>query len=166
MADLKPLIRLKRHALDEQRRAVAELEDIKPGEETQVAYAENEEGYRLEIYRSPVDAVRGRFTLAGELVAFAEGSCATYQIDRGTPGNRSIDGAPCLSRDRWSEYILGRIENNHIASSSLLAIMNGINVVFRFKLESGDYRTTSFSLRGSKRALNSVLGEDVNVGPD
>ncbi|MEX2525469.1 MAG: hypothetical protein WD750_10970 [Gammaproteobacteria bacterium] len=145
---------------------VAELEDIGQGEEAQVAFTDNEEGYSLEIYRDSVNAVRGRFTLAGELLAFAERSCATYQIDRGAPRNRSINNAPCLSTDRWSEYILGYIENRHIASSPLLAIMNGINIVFRFKLENGDYRTTSFSLQGSKRALTTVLGDDVNVGPD
>lgn len=145
---------------------VAELEDIKPGEEAQVAFTENEEGYSLEIYRDSINAVRGRFTLAGELLGFAERDCATYQIDRGVPRNRSVNNAPCLSTDKWSEYILGYIENNHIASSPLLAIMNGINIVFRFKLENGDYRTTSFSLQGSKRALTEVLGENVNVGPD
>lgn len=145
---------------------VANLSDIDQKQETLVAYTKNDQGYTLEIYRDSVNAVRGRFTLAGGLLRFAERTCPTYQIDRGAPINRSINDATCLSSGGWAEFILGYIENNRIASSSLLSIMNGINIVFRFRLENGDYRTTGFSLDGSKRALTTVLGENVAVGPN
>lgn len=143
---------------------VANLSDVDDTEQTQVAYTENSEGYSLEIYRDSSNVVRGRFTLAGDLLEFVEDSCPTYQIDRGMPTNRSINNASCLSSDKWAEFILGYIDNKHIASSSLLAIMNGINIVFRFRLQNGDYRSTSFSLQGSKRALTAVLGGEITVG--
>lgn len=145
---------------------VSRLADVEQAGETMVAHTQNEAGYTLEIYLDSSKAVRGRLTLPGQLLAFADHACPTYQIDRGAPKNRSSNNAPCLSAGKWSEFIFGYIEDSHIASSSLLAIMNGINIVFRFKLENGDYRSTGFSLQGSKRALTSVLGEDISVRPD
>lgn len=132
--------------------------------ETRVAYTENDAGYSMEIYRDASDAVRSRFSLPGGMLAFASGTCPTYQIDRGMPANRSINDAPCLTANRWAEFVLGYISGSHIASSRLLAIMNGITIVFRFKLENGDYRSTQFSLQGSKRAMTEVFGEEVSVG--
>ena len=108
--------------------------------------------------------MRSRFSLPGQLLSFADGVCPTYQIDRGAPVNRSINDALCLASSNWAEFILGHVDDNHVASSSLLAIMNGISIVFRFKLEDGDYRRTEFSLQGSKRAMSSVFGEDISIG--
>ena len=131
--------------------------------ETLVARTSNEQGYRLEIYQDSVNAVRGRFTLPAGLLKLKDKSCPTYQIDRNIPMNRSINEAFCLSRDNWSEYILGYITNQHIVSPTLLSVMNGITIVFRFQMENGDYRETQFSLAGSKRAMVTIFGEDITV---
>ncbi|MEJ2762123.1 MAG: hypothetical protein P8126_11530 [Gammaproteobacteria bacterium] len=133
--------------------------------ETKVAYTRNNDGYSLEIYRDASNTVYGRFILPGHLLILADDNCPTYQIDRGFPVNQSLNDTPCLMRSNWADFTLGYVNNNHIASSSLLAIMNGISIVFRFKLENGDYRRTEFSLQGSKRAMSSALGEDISIGP-
>ena len=140
--------------------------DLTRSGEVRVAYSRNDAGYTLEIYRDSDNAVRSRFTLPDGLLAFAGGTCPTYQIDRGTPINRSINAAPCLTNGSWSELVLGYVSDNHIASSSLLAVMNGINIVFRFKLDNGDYRSTQFSLQGSKHAMIEVFGENISIGPN
>ena len=127
-----------------------------------VAYTKNQDGYSLEIYQDSVNAVRGRFTLPG-LLRFMDKSCPTYQIDRNVPVNRSINEALCLSGGNWAEFILGYNTNQHITSPSLLSIMNGITITVRFKLENGDYRDTTFSLDGSKRAMITIFGGDVTV---
>ena len=131
--------------------------------ETLIARTNNENGYMLEIYQDSVKAVRGRFTLSGGLLKLKDKSCPTYQIDRNPPNNRSINEAFCLSGGNWSEYILGYVTNRHITSPALLSIMNGIDIVFRFQLENGDYRETRFSLAGSKRSMLTVFGEDITV---
>lgn len=133
--------------------------------ETEVAYSRNNDGYSLEIYRDSSNTIYGRFILPGHLLILADDNCPTYQIDRGAPTNRSVDDSPCLTRGNWAEFTLGYVNNNHIDSPSLLAIMNGIDIVFRFKLENGDYRRTEFSLQGSKFAVTSMLGEDISIGP-
>ena len=40
--------------------------------------------------------------------------------------------------------------------------MNGSNIIFRYRLGGGNYRETSFTLRGSKYALTTVV-EDWEV---
>lgn len=142
---------------------VVSHDQVTAGIETDIASITNEEGYRLEIYRDTVGAVRSRFTLKNGLLKLAEKTCPTYQIDRGLPQNRSLNNAPCLSGDQWAEFILGYIKNNVIASSSMLAVMNGIAITFRFKLSNGDYRETRFSLYGSKRAMLSAFGGNIQV---
>lgn len=118
----------------------------------------NDEGYKLEIYRDQNDAVRSRFNLANGLTQLAKKSCPTYQIDQGMPRNRSIHDAACISGNSRAEFVLGYIENNQIASSSLLAVMDGIMITFRFVLENGDYRETRFSLNGSRSAITQAIG--------
>lgn len=128
-----------------------------------IASSRNSDGYGLEIYRDPANAIRSRFILAGGLLQFAENICPTYQIDRGTPNNLSIDDTPCQLDQTSAEYILGYVENGNIASSNLLALMNGIAISYRFRLVNGDYRETKFSLQGSKRAMTDAFGEDIHV---
>jgi hypothetical protein len=43
--------------------------------------------------------------------------------------------------------------------------MNGSNIVFRYRLGGGNYRETSFTLRGSMYALTTAV-EDLEVGAD
>ena len=130
---------------------------------TTVAYTINKDGYSLEIYIDSVNAVRSRFSLPEGMLAFTDKFCPSYQIDRGTPVNRSINDAPCISSSQWVEYIVGHADARGISSSTLLALMNGISITFLFKLSNQDYRQTSFSLQGSKRAMTSAFGDDMTV---
>ena len=130
---------------------------------TKVAYTVNSDGYSMEIYIDNVNAVRSRFSLPDGLISFPGKFCPSYQIDRGTPINRSINDAPCISSRQWVEYIIGHADDNRISSTSLLALMNGISITYRFRLSNNDYRQTIFSLQGSKRAVTEAFGESVTV---
>ena len=79
--------------------------------------------------------------------------------------NTSFNDAPCISKSNWSEFILGYITNKNITSLSLDALLNGNVVVFRFVLDNGNYKETSFSLTGSKRAALNVIGKDIKINP-
>ncbi len=137
---------------------------VNAGTQTRSAAISNPDGYSLEVYRDGVGAVRMRFTLREGLLAFAERSCPSYQIDRSPPQNRSLNQAPCLSGLRWAEFILGYIKDNSISSSTTLALMNGIAISYRFKLKNGDYRETRFSLYGSRAAMLGAFGGNIQVG--
>lgn len=131
--------------------------------ETKIARVTNTDGYSLEIYRDSADAIRSRLTMANGLLNLADKSCPTFQIDKGMPQNRSINDAPCLSSSQWAEFILGYVEDGKVESSTLLGLMNGINITFRFVLKNGDYRQTSFSLSGSMRAMQTAFGRELVI---
>jgi len=127
------------------------------------AYTVNDQGYKLEIYRDTVDAVRSRLSLAPGLIQFANKACPTYQVDRGTGRNRSMHEAPCIWNRSWSEFILGQVGSGRVESTALLALMDGVYVSYRFRLEDGDYRETRFTLQGSRSAITSAIGKDIAV---
>lgn len=131
--------------------------------ETKIAQTINPEGYTLEIYRDSGDAIRSRLTLKNGLIALADKTCPTYQIDKGQPRNRSINDAPCISSTQWAEFILGHVKDDKIESSTLHGLMIGINITFRFILANGDYRETRFSLAGSMRTMQTAFGQDIVV---
>lgn len=130
--------------------------------QTRVARIENEEGYSLEIYRDASDVVRSRFNM-NDNNRLKEKTCPTYQVDNLDSQNRSINDAPCISQQKWAEYVLGYIIDSQVDSSKLHNLMNGNQITYRFILENSGYSTTSFSLRGSKEALVNALGNDLRV---
>ena len=138
------------------------LEDA--GAVAAIARITNTDGYTLDIYKDGVGAIRGRFSMYAGLVAIADRSCPTFQIDKQPPGNRSINDAPCLSSRRWTEYILGYVVDKKLKSNYVHSLLNGNSIVFRFRLAAGDYRETEFSLLGSKRSIMTAIGPDVIVG--
>ncbi len=142
---------------------VIQQETPDTGSGTTIAYTKNDSGYTLEIYRDSVDAIRSRFTLINGLTKLADRSCPTYQIDKGMSINRSLNDAPCITNAQWAEFILGHVNNGQVSSSTLLALMDGISIRFRFILANGDYRETNFSLQGSKRAMTIAFGQNIVV---
>ncbi len=139
--------------------------NLNSDEKTQVAYTENKSGHSLEIYKDSVGAIRTRFTLNSKLNLFSNGICPTYQVDLTLVKNTSFNDAPCISNLNWSEFILGYITNNNITSLSLDALLNGNIVKFRYALDNGNYKETSFSLAGSKRATLKVIGNNIIINP-
>ena len=139
--------------------------NLNSDEKTQVAYTENKSGHSLEIYKDSVGAIRTRFTLNSKLNLFSNGICPTYQVDLTLVKNTSFNDAPCISNLNWSEFVLGYITNNNITSLSLDALLNGNIVKFRYALDNGNYKETSFSLAGSKRATLKVIGNNIIINP-
>lgn len=74
-----------------------------------------------------------------------------------------MNDARCISTSQWVEYIIGQEDHNRIASTTLLALKNGNAITFMFMLSNHDYRQTSFSLRGSRRAIMQAFGKNINI---
>lgn len=139
--------------------------DAATGVNTPVAQVRNTDGYELAIYRDSNDVVHAHFMLDHRLTDLDDRSCPSYQIDTRQTRNTSVNSADCELESHSSQYVLGRIEANEVVSLPLYELMNGSNIDFRFRLESGGYQQTRFSLTGSKRVLVSVLGETLEVLP-
>lgn len=134
--------------------------------QTTIAHTENSEGYSLEIYRDGNGAVRSRFSMNNNINRLDGETCPTYQVDKRPIQNRSINDAPCIASEKWSEFVLGYIIEKKVTSTLLHNIMNGNRITYRFAIEPYGYTETTFSLIGSKRALTEALGSDVAVLTD
>ena len=150
--------------------AVAEWAVItRPGTDnsttTRVAHTVNKDGYSLEIYRDTNNVIRIRFGM-NKLDRLNGKNCPTYQIDNHRARNRSINDAQCLSQNNWAEYVLGYLNDDQVTSTSMLNLMNGNTITYRFILQDYSYSETSFSLAGSKRILQDVLGKNLAVSTE
>jgi hypothetical protein len=132
--------------------------------QTRVANSENDQGFKLEIYRDINGAIRSRFSM-NSTYRLQEKNCPTYQVDKRGIQNRSINDAPCISNRKWVEFVLGYIEGNRVTSTPLYNIINGTRITYYFILENSGYLTSSFSLAGSKQALLDALGKNIEVLP-
>ncbi len=137
--------------------------DIDSGYQTRIATVENDDGYKLEIYRDVNDVIRLIFNIRNSYELFANKQCPTFQVDERQLSNRSINDALCISQPRWAEYVIGYITDKSVLSLSLHNLMNGNVIYFRFLMGNGNYAETSFSLSGSKTMLNAALGNDLVI---
>ena len=137
--------------------------DTDSGYQTRIATIENDDGYKLEIYRDVNDVIRLRFNIRNSYDLLANKHCPTFQVDERQLSNRSINDAPCLSQPRWAEYVIGYITDKTVLSLPLHNLMNGNVIYCRFLMDGGNYAETSFSLSGSKSILNGALGQDLVV---
>ena len=137
--------------------------DTDSGYQTRIATIENDDGYKLEIYRDVNDVVRLKFNIRNSYELLANKQCPTFQVDERQLSNRSINDAPCLAQPRWAEYVIGYITDKSVLSLPLHNLMNGNVIYFRFLMGNENYAETSFSLSGSKAMLNGALGKDLVV---
>ena len=137
--------------------------NMDPGLQTDVATIENEERYKLEIYRDANDVIRSRFNIRNGYDLLAAKQCPTFQVGERELSNRSINNALCISQARWSEHVLGYITDEKVLSLPLRNLMNGNVIYYRFILQNGSCGETSFSLSGSKSVIYNSIGKDLSI---
>lgn len=128
-----------------------------------VAIVENAGGDRLRIYSDDDMKVRGVLEIGGGFDTIDPAVCPTYRVDKRPPRRVTFDEGRCQILPRQAAFTLGRVHGGR--NEQLRRIMNGSNIVFRFRLGRGNYRETSFTLRGSMYALTTAVA-DLEVGAD
>lgn len=126
-----------------------------------VAVVENESGHRLRIFSDDARNVHGIFEIGGGFDTIDPGVCPTYRVDKREPQRVAFGEGRCQILPKQAEFTLGRTYEGR--NERLRRIMNGSNIVFRYRLGGGNYRETSFTLRGSMYALTTAV-EDLEVG--
>ena len=120
-----------------------------------VAVVENDSGHVLELYRDDRYTVRGAFVIRGGFDTMDPDSCPTYRVDERTPHRVTFDGGRCQILPKEARFTLGPA--GEARNRELRRIMNGSQLVFRYRLGNGTYRETAFTLRGSKYALTTAI---------
>ena len=117
----------------------------------------------MSIYSDDERNVRAIFEIGEGFDTIDPGVCPTYRVDRRQPRRVTFDDGQCQILPKQAAFTLGRSYEGR--NEQLRRIMNGSNIVFRYRLGGGHYRETSFTLRGSMYALTTAV-EDLEVGVD
>lgn len=133
------------------------------GEDT--AIVENQEGYRLEIYKDSADAIHMTFTLRNGFDIFDSGACPTFHVDDNTPLNLARHTLSCAVEGNQVRLKLGDVVDYRITSPILLQLIGGRKVLFRYQLANVGYQETFFRLKRSKQVLRKVIGKEIEVMP-
>lgn len=133
------------------------------GESSPLAVVGNPAGDRFEVRREDNGTVTGRLVLREGFETFDPDGCPTLVVDMSPAVALAPRSGPCRIDDHRAVFVFGTISGNRIASTHLVRLMDGQQVVFRFHVEGKGYRETRFPLRNSKNALTELLGTEVAV---
>ena len=133
------------------------------GKSINVAMVGNDSGHSLRLFNGETQNVRGIFTIGDGFDTMDPGVCPTYRVDNREPRRVTFEEGRCRILPKQAEFTLGKTGQGR--NRKLHRIMNGSNIVFRYRLGGGNYRETRFTLRGSKYALTTAV-EDLEVGVD
>jgi hypothetical protein len=133
------------------------------GKRIDIAIVENGTGHSLRLYSDDTQNVRGLFTIRGGFDTMDPGGCPTYRVDKREPKRVTFEDERCRILPKQAEFTLGK--SGYGRNRQLHRIMNGNDIVFRYRLGNGLYRETIFTLRGSKYALTTAV-EDTAEGFD
>jgi len=129
------------------------------GGERSVALARNGDGAEIRIRLDADSRVLASFRLPPGLMRLDPRGCPTFQIDERTPEDLSRERHACTVDGARAQLVLARAEDGSLDSLTLLELMNGSELTVRYRLAHAGYRAARFSLRGSKQALTTTLGE-------
>ena len=120
-----------------------------------VAVIENDSGHELRLFNDEAHNVRAIFTIRGGFDTIDPGVCPTYRVDQREAKRVTFEAGGCRMLPRQAEFTLGKVGQGR--NRELHRIMNGSRIIFRYRLGGGNYRETSFTLRGSKYALTTAV---------
>jgi hypothetical protein len=133
------------------------------GKRINIAIVENESGSSLRLFNDETQTVRGIFTIRGGFDTIDPRVCPTYRVDNREPRRVTFEEGRCRVLPRQAEFTLGKTGQGR--NRQLHRIMNGDSIAIRYRLAGGNYRETTFTLRGSKYALTTAVG-NLEVGID
>jgi hypothetical protein len=128
-----------------------------------VAIIDNDSGHSLRFFNDETQNLRGIFTIREGFDTIDPDVCPTYRVDEREPRRVTFETDRCRILSKQSEFTLGKTGLGD--NLELRRIMNGSNIIFRYRLSGGNYRETKFTLRGSKYALTTAV-EDLYLGFD
>ena len=132
------------------------------GAQVNAATVTNESGHRFRVYRSGESLVRGQFTIPEGFERLSSQTCPTWHVDKRFVVSTAAV-SPCRVGDWHADFVIAAIEGNRVHSPELDRVMRGRRLVFRYRIEGAGYRETTFSLRGSRRRVQAILGERLRV---
>ena len=126
------------------------------------ATVENEAGHRFRVYRAGQSLIRGQFTIPEGFERLSPDTCPTWYVDKRFLASTAAK-AECRMGPWHADFVIAEIEGNRVYSLELDRVMRGEGLAFRYRIEGAGYRESAFRLRGSRRRIQTVLGERISV---
>ena len=124
------------------------------GKRINIAIVENDSGSSLRFFNDETQTVRGIFRIRDGFDTIDPRVCPTYRVDNRELRRVTFEEGRCRILRRQAEFTLGKTGQGR--NRQLHRIMNGDSIAIRYRLAGGNYRETTFTLRGSKYALTTV----------
>ena len=126
------------------------------------ATIENADGYIFRVYRSAESMIRVQFAVPESFDHLSPDTCPTWHVDERFLS--AAGGEPSCRIGRWhADFVIAKIDGNRVHSLELDRMMKGKRLVVRYRIEGAGYEETSFSLGGSRRRVQAILGERIRV---
>ena len=126
------------------------------GKRINIAIVENDSGSSLRFFNDETQTVRGIFRIRDGFDTIDPRVCPTYRIDNREPRRVTFEEGRCRIVRKQAEFTLGKAGQG--SNRQLHRVMNGDSIAIRYRLAGGNYRETTFTLRGSKYALTTAVG--------
>jgi hypothetical protein len=123
----------------------------------------NENGASLQIYQNSDLQLVSEFKLGQGLVRLDPITCPTLQIDRVEPEDFNNSQHQCVVNGDSALFKLTQISEGQVDSKTFLELMNGSQLVIRYRLLGAGYGQQKFSLKGSKQILKATLTQGTVV---
>jgi len=123
----------------------------------------NDNGASLQIYQNSDQQLVSEFKLGQGLVNLDPVTCPTLQIDQVEPEDFNNHQHQCVINGDSAVFTLTQISEGQVDSKTFLELMNGSQLVIRYRLQGAGYGQQKFSLKGSKQVLKSTLTQGTVV---
>ena len=130
------------------------------------ASARAEDGARIRLWMDAQRRLHAAITLAPALLHLDPDGCPTLQIDERQTEDLSHERHLCTVDAAQAALVLGEADEGQIESPTLRGLMNGSRLTVRYRFAHAGYGASSFSLRGSKQVLTSMLDGITVAGDD
>ena len=139
------------------------------------AVVTNEAGHSFSIYRiSENGPVWGNFSLSERSMdQVGHKIPPVYRIDKNPPHDlannvtlHNLIGSAYEWQPKWVNFLIWEGNEDEGIANSLLQLMDGQSVLFRYHLSTGGYKDTVFSLNNAKQAIVAAIGIDPDPDMD
>ncbi len=129
----------------------------------QNALVTNKRGASLRIFLASDNRLIAKFQLGEGLLSLDPATCPTLQVDKILPEDFNLAQFQCDVTGAQARFTLTQVKEEQLESKTFLDLMNGRQLMIRYRLQGAGYGRQVFTLKGSKQALKSTLTHGIAV---
>ncbi len=155
--------------------SVIKKTDAMTDEVRKIAVIKNDIGHSFSLYRlNPGGPVWGNFRLSEKIIDQVNWRKAPMlRVDKNEPNDisliKKIHDMGLHSYEwepKWVNFRIWHGNEDDGIADSLIELMEGDSVIFRYYLSTGGYKDTSFTLSGASQAISEAISIDKSINKE